>query len=132
MHLSYRLLDFVTSFHCVLGDGESICFLEIQYHFTSVFFEPNSAESRKLTFASFTFSFCFVVLSPITKRFRMVCTSSTSLHLNSSKVIFRSLLCILNPFTTSLLMLSPLNCCSRCFTALWLLPSIDILFHDCY
>lgn len=108
MHLTYSIFTwcwiFVLFFHYVLWDGESICILEIQYHFISVFFAPNSAKCKKLTFAGFTFSFCFVVLCFITQRCRMFCTS----------INLWIIVVILNPFTSSLLQLSPLNCWSSC------------------
>lgn len=75
MHLNYSiftycwimLLLFIVSYEM----GKVFAFLK--FSITSVF-EPNSTNSKKLPFASFTFSFCFV-LSLMTKRGRMVCAS---------------------------------------------------------
>lgn len=50
-------------------------FALLKFSITSVFFGPSFTESKKLTFAGFTFSFWFVLLSPISKRYRIVCTS---------------------------------------------------------
>lgn len=77
MHLIYGIFTccwillflFITSYEM----GKVFAFLK--FSVTSVLFEPSSTESKKLTFATFTFSFWFVLLSPVSKRCRIVCTS---------------------------------------------------------